>query len=34
MMKRTDGARWVGGGALLIGVSISPTVSTLGGVAC
>jgi len=31
MMKRTNGARGVGGGASLMGVSVSPTVSTLGG---
>ena len=31
MMKCTDRARGVGGGASLMGVSISPTVSTLGG---
>ena len=31
MVKRTNGARRVGGGALLIGVSVSPTVTTLGG---
>jgi len=34
MMKRTDGARRVGGGASLMGVSVSPAVSTLGGAAC
>jgi len=31
MVKRTNGARGMGGGALLMGVSVSPTVSTLGG---
>jgi len=31
MVKRTNGARRVGGGASLISVSVSPTVSTLGG---
>jgi len=31
MVMRTSGARGVGGGASLIGVSVSPTVSTLGG---
>jgi len=31
MMKGTNGARRVGGGASLMGVSVSPTVSTLGG---
>jgi len=31
MMKRTNGARGVGGGASLMGVSVSPTVLTLGG---
>jgi len=31
MMKRTDGARWVGGGASLMGVSVSPAVLRLGG---
>jgi len=31
MVKRTNGARWVGGGVSLIGVSRSPTLSTLGG---
>jgi len=30
-VKRTNGARRVGGGASLIGVSVSPTVLTLGG---
>ena len=30
MMKPTNGARGVGGGASLMGVSVSPTVSTLG----
>jgi len=31
MMKRTNGARGVGGGASLMGVSISPAVLSLGG---
>jgi len=31
MMKPTNGARGVGGGASLIGVSVSPTVYALGG---
>jgi len=31
MMKRTNGARGVGGGASLMGVSLSPGVLTLGG---
>ena len=31
MMKRTNGARGVGGGESLMGVSVSPAVSTLGG---
>jgi len=31
MVKRTNGARRVGCGALLMGVSVSPTVSTLRG---
>jgi len=31
MMKRTNGARGVGGGASLMSVSVSPAVSTLGG---
>jgi len=31
MMKRTNGARGVGGGASLMGVSVSPAVLTLGG---
>jgi len=31
MMKRTNGARAVGGGGSLMGVSVSPAVSTLGG---
>jgi len=31
MMKRTDWARRVGGGASLMGVSVSPAVLTLGG---
>jgi len=31
MIKRTNGARGVGGWASLMGVSVSPTVSTLGG---
>jgi len=31
MMKRTNGTRGVGGGASLMGVSVSPAVSTLGG---
>jgi len=31
MMKRSNGARWVSCGASLMGVSVSPTVSTLGG---
>jgi len=31
MVKGTNGARGVGGGASLKGVSVSPTVSTLGG---
>jgi len=31
MVKRTNGARGVGGGASLIGVSVSPAVLTLGG---
>ena len=31
MVKRTNGARRVGGGTSLMGVSVSPTVSTLGG---
>ena len=30
MMKRTNGARGVGGRASFMGVSVSPTVSTLG----
>jgi len=30
-VKCTNGARQVGGGALLMGVSVSPIVSTLGG---
>ena len=34
MMKRTDGARRVGGRATLGSLSISPTVLTLGGAAC
>jgi len=34
MVKHTNGARQVGGGATLMGVSVSPTVSTLGGEAC
>jgi len=33
-MKRTNGARWVSGGASLSSVSVSPAVSTLGGAAC
>ena len=33
MMKRKNGARRVGGGASLIGVSLSPAVSTLRGAA-
>jgi len=31
MVKRTNGARGVGGGASLMGVSVSPTVLALGG---
>jgi len=31
MVKRTNGARGVGGGASLMGVSVSPAVLTLGG---
>jgi len=31
MMKRTNGARGVGGGASLMGVSVSPAVLTLEG---
>jgi len=31
MVKRTDGARWVGGRASLMSVSVSPTVLKLGG---
>jgi len=31
MVKRTNGARGVGGGASLMGVSVSPAVSALGG---
>jgi len=31
MVKGTNGARRVGGGASLMGVSVSPTVSKLGG---
>jgi len=31
MVKRTNGARGVGGRAALVGVSVPPTVSTLGG---
>jgi len=31
MVNRTSGACWVGGGASLMGVSVSPTVSTRGG---
>jgi len=31
MMKRTNGTRGVGGGASLMGVSVSPAVLTLGG---
>jgi len=31
MVKRTNGARGVGGGASLMGVALAPTVSTLGG---
>jgi len=31
MVKHTNGALWVGGGAWLMSVSVSPTVSTLGG---
>jgi len=31
MMKRTNGTSEVGGGASLMGVPVSPTVSTLGG---
>jgi len=34
MMKHTNGARQVGGGAPLGRVSVSPAVSRLGGVAC
>jgi len=34
MVKRTNMARRVGCGASLMGVSESPTVSELGGVAC
>ena len=30
MVKRTNGARGVGGGASLMGVSVSPTVPALG----
>jgi len=31
MVKRTNGARWVGGGASLMGVSVLPAIRTLGG---
>jgi len=31
MVKGTNGARGVGGGASLLGVSVSPTVLALGG---
>jgi len=31
MVRRTNGARGVGGGASLMGVSVSPVVLTLGG---
>jgi len=34
MVKRTNGARGVGGGASLMGVSVSPAVLTLGGHLC
>jgi len=34
MMKRTNGAGGVCGGASLMGVSVSPTVSTPSGAAC
>jgi len=34
MVKRRNGTHRVGGGASLMGVSVSPTVSTLGGSVC